>query len=550
MKKIEYLITMCNAFKMASTRLCTSKSMPILVMIILLWFTPAQANDIQVDNTQLVRGSNNRLYIEFDLSWENSWRVSTLGHGVGNWDAAWVFVKYRTIDGLWQHAWLSPNNNDHIPGTGTAATVNIGTTGIDDTPRGMGAFIYRSSNGYGPFNVTGARLDWDYTQQLDLNVETVEIKVFAIEMVYVAEGFFIAGSGGTESDRFTLTTIDTPDPTATPVGSDGFESSPRGGYPDGQTAPNLNWPNGYSAFYIMKYSISQQQYVDFLNTLTIEQANLRRPTGTSKRHGLNVVPLNEHSTTLPNVAMNWLTWMDAAAFADWAGLRPMTELEYEKAARGLSAPIPNEYAWGTTNINAATGLINPGDADETGDGAEANTTCCAQRTTSGGLRTDGPVRVGAYATGSSTREESGASYWGVMDLSGNVWERTVSIGDEAGRGFTGLHGDGTLSVEGNADVDNWPGLVSGQVTTGEGAGVRGGGWYTPEEMLRISDRTRAVNAGNGRNISGLTTESCTRWFCREGGNCNCSASAFGCCRWSSGAGSGSGVGFRAVRTAM
>lgn len=39
--------------------------------------------------------------------------------------------------------------------------------------------------------------------------------------------------------------------------------------------------------------------------------------------------------------------MTGLAFADWAGLRPMPELEYAKAARGPQAPIGTEYPWNT-----------------------------------------------------------------------------------------------------------------------------------------------------------------------------------------------------------
>src|SRR5690606_29684717 len=41
--------------------------------------------------------------------------------------------------------------------------------------------------------------------------------------------------------------------------------------PTGQTQPNASWPNGFNAFYCMKHEITQQAYVDFLNTLTYAQ---------------------------------------------------------------------------------------------------------------------------------------------------------------------------------------------------------------------------------------------------------------------------------------
>ena len=62
------------------------------------------ANNIQVANVTLT-GQNtvdDYTLVEFDISWENSWRV--VG-GPGNWDAAWVFVKYRIGAGPWLHAW-------------------------------------------------------------------------------------------------------------------------------------------------------------------------------------------------------------------------------------------------------------------------------------------------------------------------------------------------------------------------------------------------------------------------------------------------------------
>ena len=48
-----------------------------------------------------------------------------------------------------------------------------------------------------------------------------------------------------------------------------------------------------------------------------------------------------------NLPCNFLSWMDLAAYLDWAALRPMTELEFEKICRGPNPPIAGEYVWGT-----------------------------------------------------------------------------------------------------------------------------------------------------------------------------------------------------------
>jgi hypothetical protein len=45
-----------------------------------------------------------------------------------------------------------------------------------------------------------------------------------------------------------------------------------------------NWPNGFNAFYCMKYEVSQQGYVDFLNTLTYTQQVTR--TANAPKHRL------------------------------------------------------------------------------------------------------------------------------------------------------------------------------------------------------------------------------------------------------------------------
>ncbi len=64
----------------------------------------AFANDIVVSNATLtgqdvsagVNNPANFTFAEFDINWSNSWRVGT---GPNNWDAAWVFVKYRIEGG-------------------------------------------------------------------------------------------------------------------------------------------------------------------------------------------------------------------------------------------------------------------------------------------------------------------------------------------------------------------------------------------------------------------------------------------------------------------
>ena len=87
-------------------------------------------------------------------------------------------------------------------------------------------------------------------------------------------------------------------------------------------------------------------------------------------------------------------------------------------------------------------------------------------------------------------------------MSGNLLERPVSVGNVAGRSYTGIHGDGTLHANGAATVDYWPGIngnssvttantiylgVTG-VTEAAGSCYRGGAWNGYSYDLRVSDR--------------------------------------------------------------
>ena len=70
-----------------------------------------------------------------------------------------------------------------------------------------------------------------------------------------------------------------------------------------------------------------------------------------------------------------------------------------------------------------------------------------------------PLRVGCFADSTSTRAAAGATYWGVMNMSDNNSELCISVGNTssgvAGRSFVGVHGDGQLLSNGNADVKGW-----------------------------------------------------------------------------------------------
>ncbi len=80
-----------------------------------------------------------------------------------------------------------------------------------------------------------------------------------------------------------------------------------------------------------------------------------------------------------------------------------------------------------------------------------------------------------------------------MEFSGNVYERSVTIGNSTGRAFTGVHGDGVLDSDGNADVTNWPG------TDADGSGFRGGSWSNDADRAEVSNRALAINTSTARS---------------------------------------------------
>jgi formylglycine-generating enzyme required for sulfatase activity len=522
--------------------------MTLLLFPILYSLTPtsAYANNISVTNAAL--GSQNTTtdteVIQFDISWENSWRDST------NYDAAWVFIKYSTDSGTtWSHATLKTS------GTNPADT-NIGSgTGIQiivPTDK-KGAFIQRSATGSGTLSTTAIQLTWDYgtdgVSDTNANTNTTVIRVMAIEMVYIPTGSFEIGDGNgtTESTSAFHVTDNTKAGTigTTLLGSIKVDVN---GFDDDQievtgigikgdagldtdnngTIDNASFPTGYNAFYLMKYEVSQGQYRDFLNMLTRTQQNTRIVSQTASNYTMTNAATVTYRDFIRNPAsipsgaitfgcdyaangatgngtfdssgdgewnaMNYLSWMDQAAYADWAALRPMTELEYEKACRGPTAAVNQEYAWGNTTIDYFSDLSGAGTTSEAKGATRPNANCNYSSATP-----DGPIRCGMFATASSTRAVAGASYYGVMELSGNLWERPVTVGNSQGRNFTGTHGDGTLttttSYEGNATNTDWPGIDATSargVTGATGSGFRGGDWTYAATYARVSDRVYAA----------------------------------------------------------
>ena len=378
----------------------------------------------------------------------------------------------------------------------------------------VGVFIYRSADDpSGTFTANNVSLSWNYAQDGVQNTNTVEVRVFAIEMVYIPTGSFFAGDNATSYASFMQGSSDN-DPwyigseAAISVGSQAGTGTGFGevnseyyyvtdAYTyDEATGASFTvpaaFPKGYNKFYMMKGEVSQGQWVSFFNTLTTTQKNARDITAASGKNRDTVYYRNNISwisgdANLPDqgvgalyesVAMSYLSWADLVAYLDWAGLRPASELEFERAGRGPYRALSGEYAWGNTSVTGATTVTDAGKSSEVGQ-SDAN---CVYNN---GVQ--GPMRVGSMSYGKATRVESGAGYYGNMDLSGNISERLVTVGNSEGRGFEGSkHGNGMLTSAGDANVTTWPG------TAGTGAGLHGAAWNMATNDLALSSRTYAA----------------------------------------------------------
>ena len=528
----------------------------------------ANANNVRIlGKPKLIQDTaEHHAVIKFDIAWDNSWKSTK----PDNNDAVWIFVK--CWDGeTWNHVYLKDtvaniagsvdpkdaacygdkslyqeyyvSNRDAsntkmamqlIPGFSLAYPQWHLDPDEEKEQCVVGFFLQRINHGAGHVVVPGIDLIWDYARQGFVDEDDLVVKVFAVEMVYVPEGaYYLGGKGLTDANRhygsFTTNaaTFGTPmivssekaitvantvaDTTLWTAGGVGIVA---GTIPDG-------FPKGYQAFYIMKYEMTQEAYVEFLNTLSQGQQD-GRVTGTlstfavnawytagidgngyglyrnvirvkqaapqvifgcdgnnnTKYDETNKIKYDGRDSLVRNIdgqdlAMNFVNVLDLLAYAEFSGLRPMTELEYEKACRGPKEPANDEFAWGSvtmtfyagrqngyldiwTGTERANGVYNSGANVGSGGnwwgGCWWTTATCAA-----------PMRVGCFADSTTTRAASGATFWGVMNMSDNVGEICISAFDVAGRNFVGSHGSGQL--DGNGDAINTDWLTFGGVTS-------------------------------------------------------------------------------------
>ena len=493
--------------------------------------------------------------VTFLLSWQGSWRQDSA------FDAAWIFAKAKGQDGTWYHLPITALK----AATPSNKAIKAVPAMVKVAPQGVGAMVYRAENGAGPNHW---QMELDLAQPATA-IAPVQVQVFGLEMVHVAPGAFELGTLKAEKDRrevltpgaggapynpfFTYSQLAKGNyggvykvATEAPItigkqegalfwqdavipGTNTFS-----GVPKGILGPRF--PKGVRGFFQMKYELSQQEYCHFLNTLTPAQQAARDISGVQEfnrpiaDYRNNIVKVNGvFSTNRPHRPCNFISWKDGLAFADWAGLRHMTELEFEKACRGPEPAVYREYVWGVNeirksqNMQFATSLLTGKNLAQEESGQEVIDgnlhasmysyknyidVCTPQgnfydpdsrgcRNFKGGDGGRGPVRKGIFgATATGNRIKAGATYYGAMEMGGNLQEPVVTVGHPSGRKFEGSHGNGELNALGEADNPDWLPANNDYAFAG-----RGGCWMFHENHARTADRFKGLRTNPNRRAS-------------------------------------------------
>lgn len=469
-----------------------------IIILFLLISTLLKCNNLQISGISVNQTTK---VVSFTVSWDNGWRVASAPN---NWDAVWLFVKFRNCSALatvpFTHGVLSSTTSDHNYTNAEAmSSVNWnGSSGIQESAvQGStldyteGIMLRRNSVGSGSFS-SNVSLKVTNLPAIGTDITT---EVLGLEMVYIPQNNFYVGDGdgigGGSNYRFGTTTNNS---TSVPmVITNLFETATSSLYTTlGYSITNIPsaWPKGQCGFYLMKYEITEGAYAEFLNTIGSTAAVARYgPYFNNQRNQLSTTGSN-YTGFRPDRAQNFLSWADLSAFLDWACLRPMTELEYEKAARGTLIPLTGEYSWGNTTISQATTFASSENGTEVFTGGNCN---YGGGTFTGGDGGLGPCRVGIFATSSSNRTSAGAGYYGVMELTGNVFEYVISLvyTTPANNIMKRVWGDGVVDVStGVHNTTFWPiGTYAGIWGSLDNlVGSRGGDYNAAIAQLRLSER--------------------------------------------------------------
>jgi formylglycine-generating enzyme required for sulfatase activity/serine/threonine protein kinase len=242
--------------------------------------------------------------------------------------------------------------------------------------------------------------------------DTLIAPIDGMTMVYIPAGKFLRGLTGEDVTNLSLLCPEC-DPHLYSDQSPQREINLDGFWIDKTEVTNAQFAKFVSETgYLTTAEQKGQSYVmdpDKDDFVYVDGADWRHPTGPSSNiSGFEDYPVRQ------------ISWDDAVAYCTWAWRRLPTETEWEKAARGTDG---RWFPWGNDPPDKNYLNFN--------------------------FNQDGPAPVGSYL--------SGASPYGVMDMSGNLWEWTADFYSE--------------SYYRDAPDDNPQGPEKG-----EGYILRGGSW--------------------------------------------------------------------------
>lgn len=205
------------------------------------------------DEVRVVGVENDFFTLSLSLSWDNSW------YDDYNFDAVWLFIKYRTADATeWTPLFLSPGGHD----TGTNGAWLPGESGSEN----VGLFVWTKMpvNGKAELNCrVRCAIPYGLTRG-DVEQNKMYFAVQGVEMAYVPAGAYALGDGAAQA---TFCKTGSSQPLLVEA-----ETALTFADTEGNTYDlGADYPKGYNGFFCMKTEISQKQYVDFLNLLALPQ---------------------------------------------------------------------------------------------------------------------------------------------------------------------------------------------------------------------------------------------------------------------------------------